>query len=95
MGYRSLKMKVKDFVQLNVDGYQMTEHLLCNNTGNQANIRFMEFCVNYITFMVVFFYFGCNYLVCSKSLWLIVKKEHKVHKNSLIIVIIILLKFYR
>ena len=50
MGYLGLKMKVKDSIQFtaDVDGYQMKEWLLFSDTGNQANIRFMEFFVNYI-----------------------------------------------
>ena len=42
---------MKDSVQLiyaNVDGCQIKEWLLFNEAGNQANIRFMEFCMNYI-----------------------------------------------
>ena len=45
-----------------MDRYQLAGWLLCNEVGNQANIRLCEFSMNYIiTFMVVFFYFGCNY----------------------------------
>ena len=51
---------------VNVDSYQMKEWLQFSGTGNQANIRFLEFCVNYyITLTVVFLYIGCNYLVCN------------------------------
>ena len=42
----------------NVDSYQMKEWLLFNDTGNQANIGFMEFCVKYIilhSWYIVFF----------------------------------------
>ena len=78
MGYFGLKMKMKDSVnmdgyQLTGCGYQLTGWLLCNDAGNQAKVRFCEFSVNYIILhsftlyyiMVVFFYFGCNYLVCN------------------------------
>ena len=43
MRYFGLKMKMKDSVCVNVDRYQLTAWLLCNEADNQANIRLCEF----------------------------------------------------
>ena len=37
--YLGLKIKMKDSVCLNADRYQLPGWLLCNEAGNQANIR--------------------------------------------------------